>query len=88
MTGICQSDHRESTRGFADVDYVCGDWRLAPMEGIDCTGHEGAGVVAAVGPGVTGWKVGDRVGITPVASTVSVDEGRLGASVVVWSGSV
>lgn len=26
-------------------------------------GHEGAGVVEAVGPGVTNWKVGDRIGI-------------------------
>lgn len=38
-------------------------------EGVDCVGHEGAGVVAAVGPGVTGWKVGDKAGITPVAKT-------------------
>jgi D-arabinose 1-dehydrogenase-like Zn-dependent alcohol dehydrogenase len=42
---------------------------MLPMDGVDCTGHEGAGVVAKIGPGVTGWKVGDRVGITPVAST-------------------
>jgi len=27
------------------------------------TGHEVAGVIDAVGPGVTGWSVGDRVGI-------------------------
>jgi D-arabinose 1-dehydrogenase-like Zn-dependent alcohol dehydrogenase len=37
--------------------------------GVDCTGHEGAGVVAAVGPNAGSWKVGDRVGITPVAHT-------------------
>ncbi|KAH0848540.1 putative alcohol dehydrogenase [Fonsecaea pedrosoi] len=26
-------------------------------------GHEAAGTVAGIGPGVTGWKVGDRVGV-------------------------
>lgn len=30
-------------------------------------GHEVAGVVASLGAGVTGWKVGDRMGICPTA---------------------
>lgn len=58
-TGICQSDHH----------FLCGDWGLVPAPGIDCSGHEGAGTVAAVGKGVTGWKVGDRAGITPVSKS-------------------
>lgn len=52
-----------------NVDQTCGDWGIPMEEGVDCTGHEGAGVVAAVGPGVTTFRVGDRVGITPVAKT-------------------
>ena len=31
-------------------------------------GHEIAGVVAALGDGVTGWKVGDRVGLCPTTT--------------------
>jgi propanol-preferring alcohol dehydrogenase len=31
-------------------------------------GHEIAGVVAAVGDGVTGWQIGDRAGVCPTAS--------------------
>lgn len=40
------------------------DWGW-PM-GCDATGHEGAGVVVAMGPEVSGWKIGDRAGIKPV----------------------
>jgi propanol-preferring alcohol dehydrogenase len=49
-TGICGSDlhpYRRPTR-----------WHL---EGGFISGHEPCGVIAEVGPGVTGWKVGDRV---------------------------
>ncbi|KAI9018197.1 hypothetical protein DFJ74DRAFT_676333 [Hyaloraphidium curvatum] len=46
------------------IHVMLGDWGM-PM-GCDCTGHEGAGVVVAVGPEVQGWKVGDRAGIKPV----------------------
>ncbi|BEJ10622.1 hypothetical protein CspHIS471_0100440 [Cutaneotrichosporon sp. HIS471] len=58
MCGVCQSDHH----------MMAGDWGLGPAPGVDCTGHEGAGVVAKLGPGVdpAKWKVGERVGITPV----------------------
>lgn len=44
---------------------------LGPMPGmasfgVHSPGHEGAGVVAKLGPGVTGWKVGDRAGMRPM----------------------
>lgn len=45
-----------------DVHAVDGDWP-APTKLPLIPGHEGAGVVIAVGPGVTGVKPGDRVGI-------------------------
>lgn len=32
-------------------------------------GHEVAGVVAALGPGVTGWSVGERVAVNPAGTT-------------------
>jgi propanol-preferring alcohol dehydrogenase len=58
-------------------DQFCGDWRgITPAPGVDCTGHEGAGHVAAVGPGVTRFKVGDRVGITPVYRTCNDQDGK------------
>jgi len=72
MSGVCQSDHRKlrtMRNKLTMQDQTCGDWGIPMAPGVDCTGHEGAGVVAAVGPGVTKFKVGDRVGITPVAKT-------------------
>lgn len=35
-------------------------------------GHEFAGVISQVGEGVTGYKVGDRVGVCPISSTGAV----------------
>ncbi|KAL8291535.1 hypothetical protein RQP46_002513 [Phenoliferia psychrophenolica] len=35
----------------------------------DCPGHEGSGVVAAIGPGVEGWAIGDRAGVKPAMDT-------------------
>jgi propanol-preferring alcohol dehydrogenase len=37
--------------------------------GVRSPGHEGAGVVLAVGHDVKGWKLGDRVGIAPTWDT-------------------
>ncbi|MFO7247444.1 MAG: alcohol dehydrogenase AdhP [Bacillota bacterium] len=50
--GVCHSD----------LHLARADWSLKPkLPAI--LGHEGVGVVEAVGPGVTALKVGDRVGI-------------------------
>jgi len=47
-----------------------GDWGIPPEPGVDCTGHEGAGFIVALGPGVGNeWAIGQRVGISPVAKT-------------------
>jgi len=51
-SGVCHTDvHAED-----------GDWPVKPRLPF-IPGHEGAGVVAALGPGVTNLKEGDRVGI-------------------------
>lgn len=57
-TGLCMSD----------VHFMLGDWGLPPMStfGVQCAGHEGAGVVVAVGDAVKDWKVGDRGGVKPL----------------------
>ena len=36
---------------------------------VKIAGHEGAGTVVALGPGVSNWKEGDRAGIKWVVST-------------------
>ena len=56
--GLCHSD--ENLRSGARVPKGSEDV-LFPLLG----GHEGAGVVAEVGPGVTGLAVGDHVGDLP-----------------------
>lgn len=63
---------------FADIpDTVNGDWHgVGQLPGVDCTGHEGAGRVAAIGPGVKEFKVGDLVGITPVFKTCNEQLGQ------------
>lgn len=51
-TGVCHTD----------LHAADGDWPVKPTLPF-IPGHEGAGVVAALGPGVTHLKEGDRVGI-------------------------
>lgn len=51
-TGVCHTD----------LHAADGDWPVKPTPPF-IPGHEGAGVVAAVGPGVTNLKEGDPVGI-------------------------
>ncbi|GAA6008492.1 zinc-dependent alcohol dehydrogenase [Rhodotorula paludigena] len=53
-TGLCLSDHHNMT-GDIGIPMMC-----------DASGHEGAGVVVALGEGVQDWKVGDRAGIKPL----------------------
>ncbi|MFI9343020.1 NAD(P)-dependent alcohol dehydrogenase [Streptomyces sp. NPDC052773] len=51
FAGICHSDIHQAREGWGEA--------IFPM----VPGHEIAGVVAAVGPGVTKFAVGDRVGV-------------------------
>ena len=51
-SGVCHTD----------IDAADGDWPVKPTPPF-IPGHEGAGVVAAVGPGVKRLKEGDKVGI-------------------------
>jgi alcohol dehydrogenase, propanol-preferring len=51
-TGVCHTD----------LHAVDGDWPVKPIMPL-IPGHEGAGIVAALGQGVTHLKEGDRVGI-------------------------
>lgn len=51
-TGVCHTD----------LHAADGDWPVKPTPPF-IPGHEGAGIVAAVGPGVTHLKEGDAVGI-------------------------
>src|SRR6476659_5798848 len=57
-TGVCHTD----------LHAADGDWPVKPVPPF-IPGHEGAGVVAALGPGVTHLKEGDRVGIAWLHST-------------------
>lgn len=51
-SGVCHTD----------LHAADGDWPIKPTPPF-IPGHEGAGIVAALGPGVTGLKEGDPVGI-------------------------
>jgi propanol-preferring alcohol dehydrogenase len=45
-----------------DLHAADGDWPVKPAPPF-IPGHEAAGVVAEIGPGVTGWQVGDHAGV-------------------------
>src|SRR6185369_14770313 len=45
-----------------DLHAASGDWPVKPVPPF-ISGHEAAGVVAALGPGVTDFKLGDAVGV-------------------------
>lgn len=66
-SGVCRSDWH----GWSGHDPDIGEMPHVP-------GHELAGEVAAVGPGVTSWKVGDRVTVPFVAGCGSCDQCRTG----------
>ena len=51
-TGVCHTD----------LHAADGDWPIKPVPPF-IPGHEGAGTVVAIGPGVTHLEIGDRVGI-------------------------
>ncbi|MGC2288679.1 MAG: zinc-dependent alcohol dehydrogenase [Thermoplasmata archaeon] len=57
VSGVCHSD----------VHQWKGDWpgerALMESKGVRVIGHEGVGIVESVGPGVTRFVVGDRVGV-------------------------
>src|SRR5689334_19608731 len=57
FAGICHSDIHQAREGWGEA--------LFPM----VPGHEIAGVVCEVGPGVTRFKVGDRVGVGCLADS-------------------
>jgi len=58
-TGLCGSDHHYYTHGRN------GDFRLqAPL----VLGHEAAGIVTALGPGVSHLRIGQRVAVEPGVS--------------------
>ncbi|CAG8116600.1 unnamed protein product [Penicillium olsonii] len=60
VTGLCYSDIQFDQ-----------DLPLPRMGDFDVSspGHEGAGVVVAVGQDVKGWKIGDRAGVAPTWDT-------------------
>jgi len=60
-TGLCLSDYH----------YMKGDWGFGMAPHVNCAGHEGAGVVVAIGDEVDSeqWKVGDRAGVGPLFDT-------------------
>jgi propanol-preferring alcohol dehydrogenase len=57
-TGIC----------YSDLHYMLEDLPMPRMStyNVRSPGHEGAGVVVAIGSNVTNWKVGDRGGVKPM----------------------
>lgn len=67
-TGVCGTDLH-----LADGDYPHGRFPVVP-------GHEFAGYITAVGPGVTGFAEGDYVGVNPNVSCGQCRWCRIGAT--------
>lgn len=77
--GLLEAEPREPGPGQVQIEVayvgICGsdlhvwhgdmDDRVSPPAVL---GHEMSGVVAAVGPGVTGWRAGDHVSVMPLVS--------------------
>lgn len=65
-TGICHSD----------LHFMINDWALPKMSqmGIQCAGHEGAGVIVKVGDAVKTLKPGMRAGLKPIQDTCGACE--------------
>src|SRR5260370_9707952 len=55
-----------------DLHLAAGEWRLRKLPLV--LGHEAVGIVRAVGPGVAGFKVGDRAGVPWIYSTCGACE--------------
>jgi propanol-preferring alcohol dehydrogenase len=62
-TGVCHTD----------LHAADGDWPVKPTLPF-IPGHEGAGHISAVGPGVTGLKIGDCVGVPWLHSACGICE--------------
>ena len=62
-TGVCHTD----------LHAIKGDWPVKPKENL-IPGHEGVGVVVAVGPDVEGVEVGDTLGNAWLATACGVCE--------------
>ncbi|KAI1609807.1 chaperonin 10-like protein [Exophiala viscosa] len=56
MTGICHSD----------LSLMMQEWTGFRTQ-MQTVGHEGAGVVEAIGKDVTGWHIGDKAGVKPIS---------------------
>ncbi|TVY14757.1 alcohol dehydrogenase, partial [Lachnellula arida] len=56
---------------YSEIHYMLSDLSLPLMRahGVRSPGHEGAGVVVALGANVTNWKVGNRAGVKPTWDT-------------------
>lgn len=59
-------DVRAAGLCHTDISFIDGDVPGMPTHTPIVLGHEVAGVIAALGEGVTGWAVGDAVGLAPV----------------------
>ncbi|TVY25655.1 alcohol dehydrogenase [Lachnellula hyalina] len=65
-TGLCSTD----------IHWMMNSWAVPKMSamGVQCAGHEGAGVIVKVGSNVKRLKVGQRAGLKPIESTCGACE--------------